>query len=205
MEELDNFFTDGAVLVKNRPVRRSPAKTKESPEEKEERIYQQYKEIVSERVDSLNVNFDKVVDGYQLRLLTNNAINAIVMMQLIMDSFDVEEIYICIYRMNQKSVEFLRRNIYEANIPAVILLSNFFRENRRYEAWFETLSALSCDEFKIKTGVLHAKIFTCRTSCGRHFVFEGSGNLSDNARIEQYMLEDNKHMFDFYKGFMESY
>ena len=34
----------------------------------------------------------------------------------------------------------------------------------------------------------HAKVFLAKTTCGKHIVFEGSGNLSDNSRIEQYIF-----------------
>jgi len=38
--------------------------------------------------------------------------------------------------------------------------------------------------------------------CGKHIVFEGSGNLSDNARIEQYILENNKQAYEFHKNWI---
>jgi hypothetical protein len=31
----------------------------------------------------------------------------------------------------------------------------------------------------------------------------GSGNMSTNARIEQYIYENNKEVFDFHKGWMD--
>lgn len=37
---------------------------------------------------------------------------------------------------------------------------------------------------------------------GNHFVFEGSGNMSDNARIEQYLYENNQKTFNFHKQWM---
>lgn len=37
------------------------------------------------------------------------------------------------------------------------------------------------------------------TKDNRHIVFEGSGNLSDNARIEQYLIEDNETTYNFHK------
>lgn len=41
-----------------------------------------------------------------------------------------------------------------------------------------------------------------RTSKNEFFVFEGSGNMSDNARIEQYIYENSKQSFEFHKKWM---
>lgn len=52
--------------------------------------------------------------------------------------------------------------------------------------------------------VNHAKVLIAR--CGEdYFVFEGSGNMSDNARIEQYRYENSKAVYDFHKRWMESH
>lgn len=172
---------------------------------KEERIYQKYKTTITQIRKNLNIDMSKIEDGQQLRIVTANAINAIVAIELIMSQTEIDEVYICIYRMNLKAVEFIKRNIYDAGIKCTLLLSNFFRENKRYERWFEKLAALDCDNFRVKTGCLHAKVFACRTEDNRHYVFEGSGNLSDNARIEQYIFEKNKEVYDFHKRWMDEY
>lgn len=36
-----------------------------------------------------------------------------------------------------------------------------------------------------------------------YFVIEGSGNLSDNARIEQYLFEQCKETYDFHVSWMQ--
>jgi hypothetical protein len=41
-----------------------------------------------------------------------------------------------------------------------------------------------------------------KTTDGNHFVFEGSGNMSDNARIEQYVYDNNEQIFEFHKTWM---
>ena len=42
-----------------------------------------------------------------------------------------------------------------------------------------------------------------KTTDNRYFVVEGSGNLSNNARIEQYLFEQSKEMFDFHKSWVD--
>jgi len=50
----------------------------------------------------------------------------------------------------------------------------------------------------------HAKIFLAKTKCDKYIVFEGSGNLSDNARLEQYLFENNKETYEFHKNWIEN-
>lgn len=172
---------------------------------REAKAYQKYKRIVTERVSSLNIDFEAIAEGHQLRLITDMAINALVVLEKIGQRYEIEEAHICVYRMNQRSVNWIKEHLHDAGIQATVLLSNFFRENKRYEAWFNNILALKSDKFIVKTGCLHAKVFCCRTACGKHFVFEGSGNLSDNARLEQYIFEQSKQTFDFHKGWMADY
>ncbi len=172
---------------------------------REYRAYQKYKQIISEKSSHLDIDFDKAEEGCQLRLITSYAVNAIVVIEKLAHRYEIDEVYICVYRMNQKAVNWITDRLHDTGIKTTILLSNFFRENKRYEAWFNNLVAMQSDQFRIKTGCLHAKVFCCRTKCGRYFVFEGSGNLSDNARLEQYIFEQNQDVYEFHKSWMEDY
>lgn len=48
----------------------------------------------------------------------------------------------------------------------------------------------------------HAKITCIKDNSGNHFVMEGSGNLSDNAKIEQLLFENNRKSFEFHSGWI---
>lgn len=50
----------------------------------------------------------------------------------------------------------------------------------------------------------HTKIACIRTADSRFFVIEGSGNFSDNVKIEQYTFEQSKQSFDFHRHWIES-
>jgi len=195
--DVDNMSFDDFFSEHKKPI--------EGRTQKEEKIYQKYKKIITQKRENLNIDMQKIDDGQQLRIITSNAINAIVAIDLIMSHSTINEVFICIYRMNLKAVEFIRSNIYNTGIKCTILLSSFFRENKRYERWFEQLAALDSEQFRVKTGCLHAKIFACRTHDNKHYVFEGSGNLSDNARIEQYIFEKNEAVYNFHKKWMSEY
>jgi len=181
--------------------------------EKEETIKQyetrvKYDKIICKKANSINDIIDsELKEGTQYRFVTNNHFNAITVIKYITSKYEVEEMYIAIYRMNQKSVEKLKEYVTAGNIKMTILLSSFFRENKRYEKWCESLINFSKinENVNICFGLNHAKIFACKTKCEKHIVFEGSGNLSDNARVEQYLLEENKQMYNFHKNWITEF
>jgi hypothetical protein len=181
--------------------------------EKEESITQyksrvRYDAIISAKASSFkdiaNAELEKNV---QYRFVTNNHFNTITVIQFLFEKYKIESISIAIYRMNQKSVDKLIEFIEITKMDVKILLSNFFRENKRYEKWCETLINYSQGKKNVVVGfgLNHAKVFIARTKCNRHIVFEGSGNLSDNARIEQYLIEDCKTTYDFHNQWISKF
>ena len=40
-------------------------------------------------------------------------------------------------------------------------------------------------------------MFSCSTSKDNYYTLEGSGNLAYNSRVEQYVIDNDKAMYDF--------
>lgn len=166
-----------------------------------------YEEIICKKAQS----FMDIVDGdllpnYQYRIITEHGFNAISVIEYLSKFNELTEIYIAVYRMNQLSVNKLTEFIDDENIKCCILLSSFFRENKKYEKWSKDLIAYSENKKNVKVSFAwnHAKVFLAKTKDNRYIVFEGSGNLSDNARIEQYIIEDNKATYEFHKNWIDN-
>lgn len=73
------------------------------------------------------------------------------------------------------------------------------------EKWIKILKEF-CESNENTNAVFvhnHTKIAIAKTSKGERYVFEGSGNMSDNARIEQYVFEQSRLMYDFHKNWMD--
>jgi hypothetical protein len=167
-----------------------------------------YDKIVCQKTNDLvSIIGNNLEPSTQYRVVTDKSFNAIVVLNYIIARYKIQEIYIAIYRMNLPAVHTLKNIIQSQGLTGYMVLSNFFRENKKYERWAEDihLFSKSYPNFKLSYGVNHAKVFCCQTECGKHIVFEGSGNLSDNARIEQYLLEDNKTTFDFHSGWIKQF
>jgi predicted small secreted protein len=161
-----------------------------------------YKKIICKTAKSFKDIIDgELIEDLQYRIITERGFNAISVIEYLNNFYELEEIYIAVYRMNQKSVNYLIQLISVNNIKMNIVLSSFFRENKKYEKWCNDLVDYSKNKknVNVKFSWIHAKVFLSKTKCNKYIVFEGSGNLSDNARIEQYLIENNKTTYNFHK------
>lgn len=141
--------------------------------------------------------------GEQVNIITDNAFNAISVLAYFYENYKIEEINIAIYRMNLRSVDFIKTLFGDNSLRGIIIFSSFFRENKSYERWVDELLDFKIGNLIVKTAWSHAKVVLVKTD-ENYFVFEGSGNLSDNARIEQYTLTNDQRLYEFHKRWMIS-
>lgn len=166
-----------------------------------------YKKIIARTVKSFkDIVGNKLSKNTQIRIITEESFNAITVIEFILKKYRIKEITMAIYRLNEKSVMVIEEYI-KKNIKINILISSFFNNNKRYEKWAHNLVSFSkkYKNFKINFVWNHAKVTLIKTTCGKYFILEGSGNLSDNAMIEQYIFEDNKIVFDFHREWILRY
>ena len=113
---------------------------------------------------------------------------------------------LAIYRINQATVESLIEFINSGQIQkATFIISNFFNSTKKPEQWAIRLKEYSKTKVNVRHIYIHnhSKILAIHTENNDYYVFEGSGNMSDNARIEQYLYENNKESFEFHKSWMD--
>ncbi len=175
-------------------------------DKRESKAQIKYNKIVMKSASSfMDIVDGELTEGVQYRIVTNQGFNAITVIEYLKNKYDFAEVYIAVYRMNLRSVQRIKEMLTNEDVNFVILLSSFFRDNKRYERWANDLMihAESYKNLKIEFARNHAKVFLCKTKDGQHIVFEGSGNLSDNSRIEQYLIENNKTAYDFHKKWID--
>lgn len=161
-----------------------------------------YDNIVCKRANNfMEIVGNELLPKTQYRIITQLGFNAISVVEFLLKKHTITEIYMAVYRMNIQSVRRLKKIIESGDIKCSIILSSFFRENKKYERWSKEILTLSKQNEKVKMNFAwcHAKVFLAKTKDGKHIVFEDSGNLSDNARIEQYIIEDNVDTYNFHK------
>lgn len=141
----------------------------------------------------------------QYRIITEKQFNAYSFILALLDK-QIDELYLAMYRINEPTVDSIIKLIEDGQIKrAVFVISNYFNQTKRPEKWAIKLKEFSKTKENIKHVYTHnhAKV-ACVKSGGDYYVFEGSGNMSDNARVEQYVYENNKEVFDFHKNWMEA-
>ena len=140
----------------------------------------------------------------QYRIITEKQFNAYALILHLLETEIIEELYLAIYRINQPTVNSITNFIETNQIKsATFVISNFFNQTKTPEQWTITLKEFCKNNDRCKHIYTHnhAKVLACKTKTG-FYVFEGSGNMSDNARIEQYLYENNKKVYDFHKSWM---
>lgn len=147
----------------------------------------------------------KPLQGEQYRIVTEKQFNAYALILYLLQTEIIEELNIAIYRINEPTVVSIIELIEQGKIKrANFVISNFFNQTKKPEKW-----AILLRDYCSKSGKCthrythnHAKVVTIKTNSG-YYVFEGSGNMSDNARIEQYVFENNKDVFDFHANWIK--
>jgi hypothetical protein len=140
----------------------------------------------------------------QYRIITEKQFNAYALIiDLLKDSI-IDELYIAIYRINEPTVDSIIDLIDNGRIKkAVFIISNYFNQTKKPERWALKLREYSSIKPNVSHRYVHNHAKVAAIKAGDdYYVFEGSGNMSDNARIEQYVYENNKEVFDFHKDWM---
>ena len=142
--------------------------------------------------------------GEQYRIITEKQFNAYALILHLLKSEEVIEMHLAIYRINQPTVDSLIDLIESEKIKkATFIISNFFNQTKKPEKWAIALKDF-CDKNNRCSHIYthnHSKVLAVKTKSG-YYVFEGSGNMSDNARIEQYVYEESKETYEFHKKWM---
>ena len=136
----------------------------------------------------------------QIRIISETQINSFSAIEyFLLKNATIDELYLAVYRINKDTVNLLCERIESKSIKyAEILVCSFFKNVS--ENWFvylgQRLSNLK--NCKFASCNTHAKVSVWKKD-NQYYVFEGSGNMSDNARIEQYLFEENKKVYEFHK------
>ena len=144
--------------------------------------------------------------GEHYLIVTEKQFNAFAMIVNLIESKTIDEMHLAIYRINEPTVEAIINFIEAGKIKrGTFVISSFFNQTKKPEKWAIKLKNY-CEHnenFKHIYTHNHAKVLAARVG-DDHYVFEGSGNMSDNARIEQYRYENSKEAFDFHKDWMQT-
>ena len=173
-----------------------------SEEKKEEKISELYtsKYLVFhfEKIKSLEESLNRLPTPEEIFFLqSDNAFNAFTFIPFIARHFPIKNLYASTYSISRKVIDALvelhDRGMVER---ATIMISDSMI--KRNPSTIENLMAMASSRpnLTVQFAWSHAKVCLLETE-DSHYVIEGSGNWSENAHYEQYVLTNSKNVYDF--------
>ena len=136
--------------------------------------------------------------GQQMRLVTRQTFNAIQFIEYVAKKETIIDMKIAIYSINFNAAKILLNLIDSGKIKTVeILMSNL--RNKAHRKKEEIIKNMFSTHPSIKLFFCssHAKVFSCSTEKKNFYTMEGSGNMSYNSRIEQYVIDNDEKLYLF--------
>lgn len=170
------------------------------------KLYAKNLQIHTRKARHLNELAPIPLKGEQYVIVTEKQFNAFALICGLIEKNIIDEIHLAIFRINQPTVQAIIDFIEAGKIKTgTFIISNFFNQTKKSEQWSIMLRdyCQTNKDFQHICAHNHAKVLIARVN-NDHYVFEGSGNMSDNASIEQYRYENNKQVFEFHREWMTS-
>ncbi len=144
-------------------------------------------------------------ENEQIRFITKAQLNTIsFLIFLIEEKGVIDECIMSHFYIGKKSIEVFKYLMEQGKIKKIFFQMSSMRLKGDPEIVQEMRDMIDYIGRDRASGLLawtHTKILCCRIG-NDHYVIEGSGNLSNNARIEQYLFEKSKEAFLFHKDWI---
>lgn len=173
-------------------------------EDFDEQVLRVWKKVAPTLLSSLsNIGLPKF--GEQLRIITTKAFNAMAFIDFVINSGEkIIETYIAVYSIDYDTGVLIDNLAKEGSLgETTFLISNIRNSSYRKKEALVRERFLKNENIKLIFCGSHAKIMAFRTELN-FYVIEGSANLAPNSRIEQYLFENNKEMFEFHKNWIDN-
>jgi len=176
---------------------------KELSEEKEDEIapdkwVSKYLNLHFEKVEKLEEDLTRLpTPGEIFFLQSDSSFNAFTFIPLIAKRFPIKELCASTYSINTRVITSLLEMHDRGMIEQVtIMISDSMI--KRNPVTIDNLMAMAASRpnVKVQFAWVHAKVCLLKTH-DYHYVVEGSGNWSENAHYEQYLLANDKGLYDF--------
>lgn len=193
--------------INNWDNNRDDLKSKENKKEKilknDRILYLKFLDKQYVRVSAIEQLIKLPKKNEQIRIITQQMFNAYAILLWIMSKKEIKELIMTTYSFDKNTLTGIEEIVNNNRIPEItFLIANLIKHDKpQYRARFIELSENNTN-FTYIEAYNHTKIIAVKTKDDNYYVVEGSGNLSANARIEQYMFENCKESFDFHKSWI---
>lgn len=175
-------------------------KTKEAP--RDHIAVESFLHAHEYKIESLKDLRGSLPSGSEIYFIfTVNSFNAFTIVPYLLKEYGkIEELILSSYSINSRILQSLIRLLESGKIEKIfILLSDSLKFRMPKVA--EQLHALTSSgafNLQVVYGWNHSKV-TLAASQGNFYVFEGSGNWSENAALEQYVFLNSQSIYEFRK------
>ena len=138
----------------------------------------------------------------QIRVVTFKSFNAAVFLKHIFDREEVDELLLVVYSINHEAAKMINDMVNKQSIKTKILMSNLRNKAHRKKEQLTRDMFVENPNIDLYFASAHSKIMGLKTKKGNYYILEGSGNLSFNSRVEQYVIDNDKELFNFTKDWM---
>ena len=165
----------------------------EDTEDKLLRVYNEKTTIVIDKIKEMGLP----KEGEQIRCITKRSFNVVAFIKHITDIEPIEDAIFVIYSINHEAAKIINDLVTEGKIKKVKILMSTLR-NKAHRKKEQLTKDFFVNNPNIELIFLqsHAKIFAMQTK-SNYYIIEGSGNLSYNSRIEQYVIDNSKQIYQF--------
>lgn len=151
-----------------------------------------------EKLKSLEENLKRLPSPEEIFFLqSDNAFNAFTFIPFVAKNHPIKELHASTYSISRKVIDALIE-MHDRGMIEQITLMISDSMIKRNPTTIENLMAMASSRpnLKVVYAWSHAKVCLMKTH-DHFYVIEGSGNWSENAHYEQYILTNSKGVYDF--------
>ena len=143
-------------------------------------------------------------EGEQIRIITQQQINTYTLILMIQQQFGIKQLYCTTYNFSSVAINLLTE-LLANGCERLTLVCNESLRQLMPARYLQLKEAHRNHNGRLRLAVIHnhTKIALIETQDNRFFVVEGSGNFSDNVKVEQYLFEQSKQAFNFHQSWIE--
>jgi len=162
------------------------------------------KELIQQnmKLSFIEKELPEIQEGTTYNIITQKVINPYGFILQALKHGTIKHLYIATYSINIKAMEIICNLMDSGLIENWTLLINC---NMKFKMKGKDVFLLeeekNRENFTIIKKYSHAKV-TLIEQEGRNIVISGSGNYSENPKIEQYTINNDRGLFEFHRGWM---
>lgn len=171
---------------------------------KEKKIYRRFLEKQYAKISEIDDLAGCLpLDSEQIRIITQKSFNAFaILLYILKIKKIIDECYLITYNIDRNTIIGLKELVGNGHIKKLTIVVSSALKNRK-PARTQELKNIANKKISVIFVNNHTKIILAKIK-NDYYVIEGSGNVTANARIEQYLFENCRDTYNFHKDWIDN-